>query len=87
MPLPKNYVLGVDLQKRDFESYSQPSYLRGQFSPRGWWYYYLYALAVKVPLGTWLLVGLAALLRASCVDSKLRPPRGEMSLFCCVRPS
>jgi 4-amino-4-deoxy-L-arabinose transferase-like glycosyltransferase len=60
VPLPKNYVLGIDLQKRDFESYSQPSYLRGQFSPKGWWYYYLYALAVKVPLGTWVLVGLAA---------------------------
>jgi hypothetical protein len=24
---------------------------------RGWWYYYIYALAVKVPIGTWLLVG------------------------------
>jgi hypothetical protein len=24
---------------------------------RGWWYYYLYALAVKVPIGTWLIVG------------------------------
>jgi len=60
VPLPKNYVLGIDLQKRDFESYTQPSYLRGQFSPRGWWYYYLYALAIKVPLGTWILIGLAA---------------------------
>jgi hypothetical protein len=25
----------------------------------GWWYYYLYALAIKVPLGTWILVFLA----------------------------
>jgi 4-amino-4-deoxy-L-arabinose transferase-like glycosyltransferase len=60
VPLPTNYVLGIDLQKRDFESYGQPSYLRGKFSPRGWWYYYLYALAIKVPLGTWILVALAA---------------------------
>jgi len=25
----------------------------------GWWYYYLYALAIKVPLGTWILILLA----------------------------
>ena len=63
MPLPKNYVSGMDLQKRDFEDYYQPSYLCGRFSPKGWWYYYLYALAVKVPLGTWLLIGMAGGLR------------------------
>jgi hypothetical protein len=38
VPLPKNYLLGLDLQKRDFEHYHQPSYLRGQFRDRGWWY-------------------------------------------------
>lgn len=63
VPLPKNYVLGIDLQKQDFENYGQPSYLRGQFSPKGWWYYYLYALVIKVPLGTWILLGLAAAVR------------------------
>jgi hypothetical protein len=42
--------MGLDLQKRDFES-SFPSYLRGKWQPHGWWYYYIYALAVKVPLG------------------------------------
>lgn len=61
VPLPKNYVLGADLQKRDFEKYDHPSYLRGQFSRTGWWYFYLYALAIKVPLGTWLLVFIAAI--------------------------
>src|SRR5205814_2016262 len=38
----------------------RPSYLRGHFSSRGWWYFYLYALAIKVPLGTWLLIGFAS---------------------------
>jgi 4-amino-4-deoxy-L-arabinose transferase-like glycosyltransferase len=56
VPFPKNYLLGMDVQKRDFESFSRPSYLRGEFRDRGWWYYYLYAAAVKVPLGTWLLL-------------------------------
>jgi hypothetical protein len=57
--LPKNYVLGIDLQRRDFEHYGRPSYLGGEFRNKGWWYYYLYALAIKVPLGTWVLIGLA----------------------------
>jgi 4-amino-4-deoxy-L-arabinose transferase-like glycosyltransferase len=63
LPLPKNYVLGIDLQKRDFEDYSTPSYLRGAFQDKGWWYYYLYAMAIKVPLGTWFLLALAATCR------------------------
>jgi hypothetical protein len=29
----------------------------------GWWYYYLYALVVKVPLGTWLLILLAVFVK------------------------
>jgi len=58
VPLPTNYVLGIDVQKRDFER-GLPSYLHGRWADRGWWYYYLYALAVKVPLGTWLLLLLA----------------------------
>jgi hypothetical protein len=55
VPLPRNYLLGIDIQQRDFEEYGQPSYLCGQWSERGWWYYYIYACAIKVPLGLWLL--------------------------------
>ena len=36
-----------------------PSYLRGQWADHGWWYYYLYALLLKEPLGMWCLVALA----------------------------
>jgi hypothetical protein len=54
IPLPEDYVLGIDLQRRDFEAGFR-SYLHGEIRHRGWWYYYLYALAVKLPLG---LVGL-----------------------------
>ena len=60
MPLPKSYVEGIDLQKRDFEHYNEKSYLNGVWSDHGWWYYYLEALALKVPLGTWLLLLFAA---------------------------
>jgi hypothetical protein len=52
VPLPYDYVLGIDHQQHDFEHFWGPSYLRGQFQQHGWWYYYLYALLVKTPLGT-----------------------------------
>lgn len=52
VPLPKQFVLGLDAQKKDFERYGQLSYLRGHWRDCGWWYYYLYGLLVKVPCGT-----------------------------------
>jgi hypothetical protein len=61
VPLPKYYVVGMDIQKRDFES-GRWSYLRGEWRKGGWWYYYLYALAIKTPIGTLLLTVLAAIL-------------------------
>jgi len=58
VPLPENYVLGIDCVKWELER-KRISYLRGQWRVGGWWYYYLYALAIKVPLGTWVLALLA----------------------------
>jgi len=51
MPLPSNYIQGIDTQRLDFER-GLPSYLRGEWSDHGWWYYYFYALLIKTPLGT-----------------------------------
>ncbi len=56
--LPKHYVMGIDRQKWDFER-GLPSYLHGEWADHGWWYYYLCAMAIKVPLGTWCLLALA----------------------------
>jgi hypothetical protein len=71
VPLPRNYIQGIDVQKWDYER-GRWSFLRGEWRHGGWaydhdgewrhggwWYYYLYAIAVKVPLGTLLLVVLA----------------------------
>ena len=58
VPLPADFVQGIDTQRLDFER-GLPSYLRGEWADHGWWYYYLYALAIKEPLGTWCLVALA----------------------------
>ncbi len=54
VPLPKQLMIGVDLQKWDFDR-ERWSYFRGEWRTQGWWYYYLYGLAIKVPLGAWLL--------------------------------
>ena len=59
LPLPYNYVQGLDRQKWELED-KQDSYLRGEWRKQGWWYYYLYGLGIKEPLGTWLLLGLSA---------------------------
>jgi len=73
VPLPKNYLLGIDLQRKDFEQ-EKTSYLRGQWQEGGWWYYYLYGLAIKVPLGTWTLVLLVILLRTCRLELRARWP-------------
>ncbi|MCI0347877.1 MAG: glycosyltransferase family 39 protein [Acidobacteriales bacterium] len=59
VPVPAEYLLGLDEQRSHFD-YGFPAYLRGEWRTPGWWYYYLYAAAIKIPLGTWLLGGLAA---------------------------
>lgn len=64
VPLPRSYLLGLDQQRRDLEQYGHPSYAAGTFSERGWWWYYLYGLALKVPTGSWLLLCLACTARA-----------------------
>ncbi|MEO1998610.1 MAG: glycosyltransferase family 39 protein [Planctomycetaceae bacterium] len=64
LPFPTDYLIGLDLQKRDFER-GMWSYLAGEHRLGGWWYFYLYALAVKVPVGTWLLMGIAVVVYAT----------------------
>ncbi|MEJ7640498.1 MAG: hypothetical protein WKF75_21640 [Singulisphaera sp.] len=79
VPLPENYVRGIDVQKSDFER-GKWSYLRGEQKLGGWWYYYLYALAVKVPLGTWL-IGLSAVGLTCCRRSYSACWRNELVLL------
>jgi hypothetical protein len=59
IPLPADYVRGIDLQRVDFEK-GLKSYLNVEIRESGWWYYYLYAFLYKVPLGTVALVVWAA---------------------------
>lgn len=58
VPLPYNYIRGIDIQKFDFER-GDWSYLRGQWKRGGWWYYYIYTFFVKTPSGVLMLFLLA----------------------------
>lgn len=65
VPLPRQYWLGVDaVVAYNQEPSRQPYgiYLHGERKMGGWWYFYLYAMAVKLPLGFWVLLGLACFL-------------------------
>jgi len=58
VPLPKAYITGLDIQK-SHSDYGLRCYLRGHWRQRGWWFYYLYALAIKMPLGTFVVAAVA----------------------------
>ncbi|HVA45057.1 MAG TPA: glycosyltransferase family 39 protein [Pirellulales bacterium] len=59
IPLPGDYVLGIDVQRRDFEA-AMPTFFRGAWRESAPWYAYLYGLAIKLPLGTLCVLILAA---------------------------
>lgn len=63
VPVPRHYLIGLDVQKADMEL-KRFAYLEGEWKEgTGWWYYYLYALAIKEPLGAWMLALLAIISR------------------------
>lgn len=50
VPLPRDYLAGLDAQKRDTERGEAGSYMMGRWSRQGWWYYFFVAFGVKVPV-------------------------------------
>jgi len=56
IPVPKQYLLGLDVQNRDFEDYGYLNYLCGEFKDGGWWYYYSYGLLIKTAHGMHVLL-------------------------------
>jgi hypothetical protein len=62
-PLPVNvpasrFLDGL-LRVKERDDEGRMAFLLGQMSPRGWWYYFPIAFAVKTPLPTLLLLGVA----------------------------
>ena len=58
VPLPRDYVSGLDGQQFSVEHGETVNYLNGHWSAHGWWYYYLEAFLLKVPIPVLLLIGL-----------------------------
>ena len=84
VPLPAHYVVGIDVQQRDFEHYFNRSYVRGTWSETGWWWYYGYVLLVKLPTGSLALLACAAV--ATC---RIGRGKGALSLpdaLCLLAP-
>ena len=81
IPVPQNFVLGIDLAKFEFER-GYWSYLNGEFQNKGWWYFYIYALAVKEPLGFWGLAAIATV--ATVIRIFTRSFRPEEWLLVCT---
>lgn len=82
IPLPAAYLTGIDIQKRDFEGHWRPmySYLRGHQQLGGWWYYYIYCLLVKVPVGTWVLGGMCIVSLVEAMRTDDRRAWGDTAL-------
>ncbi len=53
VPLPADFVRGIDMQKNDFET-GIPCFFMGRWYPEGRWTYYLAAMALKEPLPFWI---------------------------------
>jgi hypothetical protein len=71
VPLPRQFLIGLDTQISDFEHFGQMSYLNGQWRNRGWWYYYVYGLLVKETHGTQILLLLSVALIFCCKKFRL----------------
>ncbi|RMF38050.1 MAG: hypothetical protein D6753_16425 [Planctomycetota bacterium] len=59
VPLPASLVQGIDNQWQDFD-HPQRSYWRGRWQVGGWWWFYLAALSVKLPLGLLAMLAVSA---------------------------
>ena len=59
VPLPRDYLSGLDGQQLSVERGETINYLNGRWSRHGWWYYYLEAFLLKVPIPVLLLLVLA----------------------------
>lgn len=79
LPFPEQYILGFDAQLADVDHGDFQKYLGGTLKRGdGWWYYYLYAASVKLPLGTLAAIAIALVMIAvPCTDGRDRKDRKE----------
>ncbi len=80
IPLPRTLLAGIDVQRSDFEKGAESpffaGYLLGEFRSEGWWYFYMAAMAFKMPFGAALIAAAAVAARAG---RGLRSPPGAVA--------
>jgi hypothetical protein len=74
VPLPRNYVLGVDFLRYEVET-KYWSFLLGEWRKGSWWYYYIVTTLVKTPLPMLIAAALGLLLLIKSKD------RDTLSMF------
>jgi dolichyl-phosphate-mannose-protein mannosyltransferase len=89
VPLPRDFVIGLDEQQVDVERGEFSNYLRGQWSASGWWWYFLWALAVKWTIPLLFLVGLRFVLfpKLDREDALLLVPAAAYLVVCSLGSS
>jgi len=80
VPVPRNMLQGIDWVKFEYER-GYPSYLRGVKRDGGWWYYYLYAMLVKMPVGTQTLLWTSLFLLSRSAWRILQRRLSDFQLF------
>lgn len=77
VPLPSNMMYGIDVQQRDFDDSTIPSFLNGVQRKRGWLHYYANAFCIKEPLAYLFILAITTLTAFRWTDW-----RGELVLVC-----
>lgn len=80
LPIPPDYLRGLDVVVNHDRS-GHPAYLLGQYSEKGWWYYFPVALLLKVPLPLLLLFAFSLAWLAVRLG-----PRDRTAMFCILFP-
>lgn len=83
IPLPMEFVAGLDRQQVEFER-GMPSFAAGKHGDRGWWWFYLYSMVVKLPVGTLLILLATTLVLAAPAGSEVRKKLGYVVAFGCL---
>ncbi len=63
VPLPNRYIMGIDEIANHVESAPMRTYMHGKFIDGHVWYFYLYGILVKMPLGTLMLLSISLFAR------------------------
>lgn len=64
VPLPMPDLFSGIQQVRAHNKRGHPAYLMGDYSSRGWWYYYFVAIAIKTPIGILVLACIGCIVLA-----------------------